>query len=191
MNTALMALVVLFSSCGYHVKALKPKSETTFAVKSFLEDRQGRFKEEIIKAASSNSWNYCTEGSRYIIECSLGEASCVQVGYRYDRYEPTSQIINRLIPIEGRKKINVCVSIEDTHLGKIFGPFALEGRSDFDFVNYDTYKDLSFIDSAGRAQSSLAYSLGQLDANEGAEEAALSNCYKSIAAQIRDLLENL
>jgi hypothetical protein len=190
-NAALIAAIVLFSSCGYHIKTLKPKCDTTFSVTSFLEDRQGRFKEELIKAVSSYAWSYCPEGSRYVIECTLVDASCEQVGYRYDRYESTSQVINRLIPIEGRKKINVCVSVEDTYLGKTLGPFTLEGRSDFDFVNYDTYKDLSFIDNSGQPQSSLAYSLGQLDANEGAEEAAIGNCYKNIATQIKDLLENL
>jgi hypothetical protein len=125
------------------------------------------------------------------LSCKVTDIGLDQIGYRYDRFEPTTQIINRLIPIEGRKKVKVEVSIKNTQDDSYAGPFYIEDFADFDFVNFDTYKDLAFTDTSGNPQATLDYSLGQLDACEGAEEISLLKCYQNLAKKIYDLLQNL
>lgn len=192
MRILLFLLLGLFSSCGYHFKKYENHFAKSFFLKEIIQDRKGSLEEEIIKAVTSDSlWKLDSKSPKYVLSCRVIDINTDQIGYRYDRNESTSKIINRLIPIEARKKIKVQISVEDTEKSLSYGPFSLESYSDYDFVNFDSYTDLAFIDTAGNPQATLSYSLGQLDACEGSEEAALRRCYQEIAMKIFDLLQNL
>jgi hypothetical protein len=181
-----------FSSCsGYHFRSSSSKDTVSFNMREIIQDSRGELTEQIIQAISKDScWKWDPKNPRFIVSCNILELSHEPLGYRYDRFEPTAQVINRLIPIEARKKLKVEISIEDLQSNQTSGPFYLEGFADYDFVNFDTYKDLAFTDLQGQTQSSLSYSLGQLDASQGAEEAAILRCCEEIGSKISDLLQN-
>jgi hypothetical protein len=170
-------------------KSIDSKS---YCIKEIINDTKGLLEDQIVKALSRDSIYLLEKNNPALsLSCKILDISTDQIGYRYDRYEPTSQLINRLIPIESRKKIKIEVTVDNSFEGKTIGPLILEASADFDFANFDTYKDLAFEDLSGNFQSTLSYSLGQLDSYEGAEEAALSRCFHEVALKICDLLQNL
>lgn len=184
--------LVILSSCGYHITHYDKRINKTIYVGDVINDRSGLLKEALVKSLACDvSWSLDNKEPLYFLTCKIIDESSDQIGFRYDRYEPTSNIINRLIPIEARKKIKSEVFIKNTENNSVLGPFFLEGSADFDYVNFDTYKDLAFTDHQGNPQATLNYSLGQLDACDGAEEAATLKCYQNLGSKILDLLKNL
>ncbi len=192
MRIFVFSLIFLLASCGYRFQPSKRLDSKSYCIKEIVNDTKGLLEEQIVKALSRDSFFLMeTKSPLFSLYCKILDISTEQIGYRYDRYEPTSQLINRLVPIESRKTIKIEVVIEHGIEEKKIGPLILEAFADFDYANFDTYKDLAFEDQARNVQSTLSYSLGQLDAYEGAEEAALSRCFYNIASKISDLLQNL
>ena len=189
----LEACFVLFlSACCYKVEHAEEQI-MTLEVPYIKGDFDGRLTDAVTqKLLSSSRFNVISHDAQYRLEIKIKKNKNVHVGYRYDRIESTGQLIDRLIPIEERKKMIVEVSVLDSHELKLaYGPYEVEAFADFDFVNFDTYHDLAFIDLQGIPQSSLAYSLGQLDSNEGANHSVYDALYDHLAQKILILLQNL
>jgi hypothetical protein len=184
-----------FSSCGYHISESQSfNTLSTVSVPYVKGDLDGRLTRAIIKKLScSSNWVYTKGVSDLVLEIEVLKNKNDYIGYQYDRVDsPGAPLINRLVPNEGRQSVLVKVSIYDSHKQKILqGPFEVEAFADYDFVNFDTYKDLAFVNAEGIAQSVLTFSLGQLDASEDAQDAVLSAVYESLAEKVVSGLENL
>lgn len=188
-------ILICFSSCGYRFSegaALKPYS--TISVPYVKGDLDGRLTSAIIKRLSTSSkWIYTKGPSDFILEVEIVKNNNYYIGYQYDRVDsPGAPLINRLVPNEGRRDVLLKVILFDSHRKKILhGPYEVASSADYDFVNFDTYKDLAFVNSQGQAQSVLTFSLGQLDASEDAKDAVLSAAYESLAEKMISSLEIL
>lgn len=181
-------------SCGYRFtdsSSLKKKS--TISVPYIKGDLEGKLTAAVIKAINASSkWTYTQGLSDLVLEGEIIEQEDQHVGYQYDTVESTGALINRLVPNEGRRAIVVRLQLFNSEKKEcLYGPYEVKAHGDYDFVNFDTYKDLAFVNQQGQAQSVLTFSLGQLVAWEGAREAALSSAYQMLAEQIVTGLENL
>lgn len=190
-----LLILIGLPSCGYHFSeeaALKPLS--TIQIPYVKGDLDGRLTSAIIKRLGvSSKWIYTQGASDLILEVEIIKNENYYIGYQYDRVDsPGAPLINRLVPNEGRRAIFAKITLYDAEKKNILhGPYEIESSADYDFVNFDTYKDLAFINAKGQAQSVLAFSLGQLDASEDAKDAVLSAAYQLLAEKMISVLENL
>lgn len=189
-----LSLILTMFSCGYH------RSEVSFFQKyqsidvPYIQgDLDGRLTSSVIEALSSSSKiAYNPYDPDLILKIEIIQNKEVTVGYQYDIRQSNDELINRLIPNEGKRVISVKVQVVDADQGSVlFGPFEMEAEGDFDFVNFDNYKDLTFVDQKGVTVPVLQFSLGQLDAKEGAKEAALNATCKKLASKIVVSMQNL
>jgi len=183
---ALIALLLTCGGCGYRLATLDTTHRPTITVPYVEGDISGELTSALIHAIAKNtSFEPRVSHGRYRLDVTILSSVHNYIGFRYDRDEITGERIDRLQPDEERKTVKVEVQLVDTYSGKpILGPQIIEGRTDYDYVNSDVLSDLSFLNKAGRRESVLQFSLGQLDAVENAREAALTPLYERLASQI-------
>ncbi|MEI8300730.1 MAG: hypothetical protein WCG10_03860 [Chlamydiota bacterium] len=185
-------LVIACSSCGYRFSQHSSQSITCVSVPYIKGDIDGRLTSKVIQVLSTSSkWRYTQGNADLILEAEILKNQSDYIGYQYDHLE-SGALIDRLVPSEGRKKVLVKLQIVNSHTRQVlYGPYEIEGNADYDFVNSDTYTDLAFVDSLGKTYAVLPFSLGQLDAQQGAIDAALDGAYQQIAEKILVGLQNL
>ena len=97
--------------------------------------------------------------------------------------------VKRLYPDEGRKTITALVTLQDFKTKQpLIKPFRVTSQTSYDFVNPVAKKDIEFIDLNGIKKSTLQYSLGQLDSEEGARGEASNLLYQDLAFKIAEVL---
>lgn len=181
--------------CGYHFESEEDQltcQGQTLVVPYVQGDIDGQFTDALIKAiALSPHLTYAKEGE-LILEASLSDDSLTHIGWQYDRDPLSGDRINRLIPNEGRLELSVTLSLTSSRTKKVLhGPITVSAHSDFDFVDTDSLLDTSFLTPDGRRQSSLFFSLGQLDSREGALESSRAFLFHKLAKKIVRGIENL
>lgn len=189
-----LILMMGVSSCGYRMTHESSFGQcTTLSVPYVKGDLDGRLTTAIIKKLSESSkWHYAQEQGDCVLDIEVVRHDNSQIGYQYDRVKSTAELIDRLIPNEGRRTVRVRLNILDAAREQVLhGPYEIEASADYDFVNFDTYKDLAFVNEEGIAQSVLTYSLGQLDSEEGGMEAVLAAVYQTLAEKILIGLDHL
>ncbi|MFA5250254.1 MAG: hypothetical protein WC371_02450 [Parachlamydiales bacterium] len=149
----------------------------------------GFFTEELIRSlGSSCRFSFASESSRKLV-VSIVEEKNDPIGYRYDR-ELSGALKKSLLPTEGRQKLRLQISLCEKGVREaFFGPFEITEDIDFDFVEEDSLGDLSFVDGAGTRKSVLAFSLGQLESINAAQEAAKRVLYRKAARRIIEILD--
>ena len=88
--------------------------------------------------------------------------------------------------------MSVEVTLIDTYNGKeLIIPTIVKGTADYDFVDPDSTRDISFINPAGARTSVLQFSLGQLDSPQDARDASLTPLHARLAKKIISGINNL
>lgn len=184
------ALLFLNAGCGYRMEG-SYSGDKTVTVPFVEGDVDGRLTTEIVNAlVKETNYHYLPSDGDLTICVKILDDKREYIGYKYDQEEITGELINRLIADEGRRKVTVELNIfrRGAHL---YGPIEITAASDYNFVNSDTLDDVSFVNKEGERQSLLTFSLGQLDAWEGANDVALNVAYSRIARKIVDGLRRL
>lgn len=194
LGTGLFLCLFFLHACGYRVSdgALYQEHQT-IGVPFVKGDMDGRLTSALISSITrSTKLKYTQTSPDITLKSEIIKTEFETIGYQYDVRESNEQLINRLVPIEGRWKVVVKLELIDSSTNEVIeGPFEVDAFCDYDFVNFDTFRDLTFVDQSGSTRSVLQFSLGQLDAREGARDAALSVVYKNLAEKITRGLENL
>lgn len=180
------------SSCGYHFHANPaPSARKTVSVTYVNGDQAGAFTDALIHAiAASPHYIYCREGGQVELCVTILSNNSEKIGYRYDRKGKEGKRQQNLVPTEGRQTIVAQVTIKDACTEKILvGPCNVKVSAPYDYVDYNSINDLSFVNSKGERQSSIAFSLGQLDSIEGAQTDVLTVLYRRLSEKIVDGLE--
>lgn len=102
------------------------------------------------------------------------------IGWREDFKNTEDE--HRVIVDEKRKILEVEVSICQGEK-VLWGPKKIRTFIDYDFFDFDSLNDLSFILNNRRA-TTLDFSLGQLNAQDSALDSSLSSLYKKLAEKI-------
>jgi hypothetical protein len=187
-RSLLLALLFL-SSCGYRWEG-DPTCSRTLFIPFATGDEDGTLTAELIRAfASSTQANIVSSEGRYRLDVSVVEHEHERIGFRIDRQVNNGKQQKNILGDEGRRNLLAHVSLYDCENEElIFGPCNVTAFADYDYVDGDSFQDLTFLDSAGVRQTILAYSLGQLEPSESAREAATKPLYQKLSEKIVNLV---
>ncbi|QVL57936.1 MAG: hypothetical protein KFB93_02330 [Simkaniaceae bacterium] len=179
----------LLTACGYHTGV----EEETLSVPYFNGDTNGALTDTVIKVlAASGDFRYTDRKGNLLLKGTIISDTNENIGYQFDRDPVSGQRIHRLVPNEGRREITVEITLTDSRTQKvIYGPVRVSAHGDYDFVDSDSLRDTSFINTAGTRESSLFFSMGQLDSIDGAKATSLDPIHRSLALKIVEGISNL
>ncbi|MBI3900886.1 MAG: hypothetical protein HY324_01890 [Chlamydiia bacterium] len=163
------SIALLLSSCGYQWGP--PTSLPLVAVPFIAGDTEGTLTSELTQALASSGLAQValSDKAAYFIDAQIVGANNSVIGYRWDK--------EKLEGSEGRKTLAVEVSLREKEGGKaIFGPIQVETSVDYDYAAEEGAKNL------------LPFSLGQLVAQDLAEETALRPLEEDLARKVVDAL---
>ncbi|MCB1081739.1 MAG: hypothetical protein KDK63_01185 [Chlamydiia bacterium] len=182
-------MLITLSSCGYHTA----DQEETLSIPYFKGDSNGLLTEAVIRAVSASGHYVYTHQSGHLrLDGKIVSDEGTHIGYQYDRDPTSGKRIHRLVPNEGRREITVEITLVDSRTEKIlYGPENISAYTDYDFVDSDSLRDTSFINQNGARESSLLFSMGQLDSITGAKETAYAPVCQRLALKIVEGISNL
>jgi hypothetical protein len=184
---------LFLASCGYHLAEEDNVQKVASITIPYVEgDSGGQFTSELIKQLSESGVFVSSnkEGS-LILKVKIVQDGSERIGWRYARDNHLGHREDRLMNVEGRKVIVAEVSLLDGITQKVLlGPTNVKSDADYDNVDYDSPRDLAFISEDGVPETTIHFSLGQLDTIEGAQDGALLYVYRKLAQRIVDGIIN-
>ncbi len=184
-----LLLAISLTSCGYHTAASDDK--TTISVPYVEGDNQGQFTAEIIRQLTySDVYDFVKQDGDLVLKVVLvGDQNDV-IGFQYDRTIKKGKIETNLMPTENRRMLTAQVTLTDTGTNEIvLGPLNVSATGDFDYIDVNSLKALSFINPHGKRKKVINFSLGQLDSIEGAQDAVVTPVYRQLAQKIAAALQ--
>jgi hypothetical protein len=179
-------LLIFLAGCGYH--HYPTSAQYKFDVPFIKGDKDGQLTASVIKSLSKSPFlQYDPSQPQILITANIDSAEAEQIGYQYRMKDNDSEVQDRLVPNEGRRSVIVTFQIKTPQDSEPY-KMVVEGNSDYDFVDPDSFKALAFNAPNGELVTVLAFSLGQLDSEEGAKLASFSPCYGQVAAKFSERL---
>lgn len=180
---------VLFSGCqryGVNEEKTSKASSSTLFIAPIAGDSKGQIAAALIASLDSSSicWQFAPsqDSAQYTIHLNVVDTQTSTIGYRYDREDLTKAKIDRLIQDESRSTLVLEGSLHRRGEKKpVLEPFRIEGSCAYDYINSHALVDAAFINDEGQLESVLEFSLGQLDALDGAIEASGEALLKDLA----------
>ncbi len=179
----------LLTGCGYKtLDSTISRQFNSISIPYFKGDDQGLLTDAVIKTVSATlPLQYVSSEGQVILAGEILSDSSENIGFQYDRDPVLETRIDRLVPNEGRREVKVNITLIDRYSDRVlYGPVEVKASSDYDFIDPDSLIDASFIDRLGNRQSSLFFSLGQLDSKEGAHDISLDPLYRKLALKIAE-----
>lgn len=174
-NSSLILLIALsfLASCGYQWQPDYPHQTRPAITVPFVKgDEDGSFTAEIVKAISASGLaDVVSFGGQYRMEIEILKSSFENIGYRIDPQKVNGKVRRNLLASEGRKIIEIEVALyrgDDL----AYGPYTIRSDTDYDFVDGDSFQDLTFTSPSGALVTVLPFSLGQLESVGSAQLAA-------------------
>ncbi len=187
------AILFLLTSCGYRFHYDYPEGiRPTLAVPFIVDDEDGSLTAEVISCLETSGIADVTASKgNFRLDVKIGQIRCDQIGFRRDPQKIKQKIQKNLLASEQRKTLDVVVLLYREDTDEIaYGPYAISVYSDYDFIDGDSYQDLTFIDGSQGVVEVLAFSLGQLEAIDSAREAATKSLYRKLAQKIVDAISS-
>lgn len=168
----------LFVGCGYH---LQGNENLSILVPYVQGDYDGAFTDELVRqVAILSPYKIGGGDSHYRLEAKIVTDRQDVIGYEYDHQD--YKLYNRLVSNEERRLIEVEVTLIEQATGKVLlGPEKVMAGVEYDFVDPESLPDVLVTPTM---QSTLSFSLGQLDSVEGARAGALASLYRKLAQKI-------
>jgi hypothetical protein len=186
----LLCLAIFLQGCGYHTT----DQQNTISVPFVKGDGNGQLTTEIIHALTATGhFEFRKSGGNLELQVAIISDTDDRIGYRYDRNPTTGKLRKNIIGVENRETITIEFKLVDGYTQEILhGPEILTASADYDYVDYNSIKDLTFIQPDGTPTTSIDFSLGQLDSIEGAHDDAQTPIFRKLAQKIADglLLHN-
>jgi hypothetical protein len=179
-------LLLLFnSSCNYQWDV----QEKTLSIPYIFGDEDGMFTSMLVQAISSSTGaRVACEASQYRLEVALVKQQNEVIGYRQDPQKIRGKVRKEILADEGRRTLSVDVTLYKVGIEEpIVGPERLFARAEYDYVDGDSYQDLTF-ELNGKTKTVLSFSQGQLQSAEAAQEAAARPLYRQLSQKIVDLI---
>lgn len=151
-------------------------------------DENGALTEAIIRELVSSGVTNVSKNAPYRLDVKLIQSDGSKIGYRYNKQKVFGKIKNNIVGAEKRLSIKAEVTLFEKEDQIKAGPFIIEESADLDFVDGDSIQDLTFINSDGREETVLAFSLGQLEPIDSATNAAERPLYKNLAKKIAETI---
>jgi hypothetical protein len=183
----LLLLAILLVGCGYHFESFEPQGNAvTISVPYIKNDPEGKLGAEIIQAlASSGQFDCVQTGGVLSLEVAILAEGDERIGYRFDRNPTSGKLRDNIVGTENRLTASAEVKLIDTYTNEtVMGPQVVKAYADYDYVDSNSVRDLTFLTPEGKWQKVLDFSLGQLDSVEGAHDDARAVIYRHLAQKI-------
>jgi lipopolysaccharide assembly LptE-like protein len=184
----LLVSLLAFSSCGYHTAPTDDK--TTVSIPYVEGDVQGQLTSELIREfTNSNLYRFVKSDGEVCLRVAIVSDKSDIVGFQYDLTSKDGKIERNLMPEENRRTLTAQVTLVDAITQEVIvGPVNVKASTDYDYIDVNSLKTVSFINEQGKREKTITFSLGQLDSIEGAQDAALTPIYRQLAQKITQVL---
>jgi len=184
----LLASLLPFSSCGYHTANSDEK--TTISIPYVEGDAQGQLTSELIREiTNSNLYRFVKSDGEVCLRVAIVNDKSDIVGFQYDLTPKKGKIERNLMAEENRRTLTAQVTLVDAITQEVIvGPVNVKASTDYDYIDVNSLKTVSFINEQGKREKTITFSLGQLDSIEGAQDAALTPIYRLLAQKITQVL---
>lgn len=184
------SFLALCSGCGYHFQGGVKDDPSTISVSYIKGDDSGRMNAMLgYQLATLPHLEYRKDGGVLDLQVTLLGDDDQRIGYRYDRNPSTGRRRKNIVGIENRRIVVAEVKLVDTRTEKVLmGPVQIVGRADYDYIDPNSIRDLTFTNSEGKTATVMNFSLGQLDSVEGGHDDAGVAVYRQLAQKIGDAL---
>lgn len=156
------------------------------------EDEDGSLTSEIITSLeTSGVVTVVPRHADYRLQVTILSRQNDPIGYRRNPQKIGGEVKTNLLTAERRNALQVEVNVFRGGSDElVFGPYLLTADADYDFVDGDSYQDLTFTSSKGDLVEVLPFSLGQLESLESAREASCKPVYRKLAQKIVDVISS-
>ena len=182
------------ASCGYHFESEEtPQVVRTITVPYAKGDAEGKLTTALIEQLSSSGYFECLHsGGELLLSLVVVSDNLDKIGYRYERHGPTGKRRRHLMPVENRRTVTAQISLIDTRTDALLlEPTKVTADVEYDYIDSNSIRELVFINDKGKPQRTISFSLGQLDAIEGAQDDSDKLVYKRLAQKITEGLIHL
>lgn len=182
--------ILMLACCGYRFEGSDAESSgpVSISVPYIKGDPEGMLGAELVKALSCCGQFDCVQtGGMLSLEAAIIAEGDDRIGYRFDRNPTSGHRRDNIVGTENRFTVSAEVKLVDTYSNQILiGPIVIKAHADYDYVDSNSIRDLTFFTPDGKAEKVLDFSLGQLDSVEGAHDDAYAVIYKHLAQKIVD-----
>lgn len=178
-----LSLLIILASCGYQV-ARSGDDQKTISIPYVEGDQQGQLTAEIIRQLEETGlYHFVRTGGDFRLKVVIVGDQKETVGFSYDRKEHSGKIQKNLMATENRRNLTAEITLTEGEKA-VLGPLKITASGEFDYVDVNSLKSLSFINENGKREKVMNFSLGQLDSVEGAEDNVLTPTYRQLARKI-------
>lgn len=180
----LYLFLVLCLGCRYQFET-GSNDQILVCIPYIKGDIQGQLNRALIqKISTCNEFNYYYDSS-YLLHVTILTDKDEPIGYRYDRNPSNQTLRKNIVSVENRRLIIAEVELIDKEANcVVVGPFQVKANADFDCINSDSLADVAVVLPGRKPQRMIDFSLGQLDAVEGAHDDNAQVIYKVLARKI-------
>lgn len=181
--------LLLLTGCGYRFYQAD-STPKTISVPYIPGDPKGLLVDAVCRSLTfSGEFRPLLSGGELRLHIALVGDQQEKIGYMYDREPVTGKLEKNLLPTEGRRILYASVSLIEDKTGEmVLGPYVVQANGSFDFVEPNTLEDVSFINCDGMRETTLNFSLGQLDSYAAGVDNVLIPIYRQLADEIVDNL---
>ena len=190
-NIFLSVFLFLLSGCGYNtVGGQTGGNMVSVSIPVIRDDDDGTLRNCIARSLSeSGKFQYSSGKAPFELIVAIQNSYTDTIGYEWDVNAASGGEVSRLYPDEGRKTVVALITLQDVNTKEpLLKPFTISLQADYDYVNPVAKKDIEFKDAFGNNRTTLQYSLGQLDSEEGARSEAVESVYRQLAGKIVEVL---
>jgi hypothetical protein len=180
MRILILLLALSLTSCAYHLGDGGVMRDGSSIAIPFVEgDDLGLMTQRLIHdLKSEHRFRLVGDGADYKLKVCLSSPKSSNIGYIYAP-QKNGGLSNIIIPNQGRMTLKAKVELIDCVKNcKVLGPQTIET-----FLDYDFNPDITKINLN-------QFSLGQLEMNEMAKDAARDSLYNLLSEKIVDLLDS-
>lgn len=177
--------------CGYRWQPEYPQgTRPSLFIPLISGDEDGNLGSEIIRTLNESGLvEVCRSKGDYRLQVAIQSGDVKTIGFRRDVELIKGKYTKNLIASEARKSVVLEVSLYEGKTDRIvYGPYLITSDAEFDYVMGDAIQDLTFSTPADPLVVVLPFSLGQLESNESAQEAATKPLYARLAQKIVDVI---
>ena len=182
-------MLLMATGCGYRFDGSQMEDGTvTISVPYIKGDLEGHLNAELVRALSNSGCFDCVQqGGELLLEATITGDGDDRIGYRFDRNPESGELRDNIVGTENRRTLIATVTVTHTSThAVVLGPQTVKAYVDYDYVDSNSIRDLVFFNQEGVPQKVLDFSLGQLDAVEGAEMDSSTLVYQRLAQKIVD-----
>jgi hypothetical protein len=182
-------ITLIIAGCGYRFDGGELAGRAvTISVPFIKGDLAGHLNTELVQALSNSGFFDCVQnGGELLLEVTIIGDGDDRIGFRFDRNPQTGELRDNIVGTENRRTILATVTLIETSThATVLGPQTVKVHADYDYVDSNSIRDLTFITPETRPQKVLDFSLGQLNSLQGAHDDAAMPIYRRLAQKIVD-----